>query len=145
VSVAFVPAIGVGQPAVNFTADPRFNAGPRRTPVLSLNRRFRANTVSGSVSGSVAQGVGHPEQSLPDMRRPAARSAQIGTPAGISCVFQVRTYSGEPLAPINARNLFSKDNWRLALFDEAVKSGPEVSFVGMAFALSSARKRLTGT
>jgi hypothetical protein len=41
--------------------------------------------------------------------------------------------------------LLSSNHWRLALGDEAVKSGPEVSFVGMAFPLASARKRLTWT
>jgi hypothetical protein len=39
--------------------------------------------------------------------------------------------------------LLSKDNWRGALGDEVVKSGPDVSFVDMAFPLSRARKRLT--
>ena len=38
-----------------------------------------------------------------------------------------------------------KDCCRFALGDKAVKSGPEVSFVGMAFSLSCARKRLTWT
>ena len=60
-------------------------------------------------------------------------------------MLQVSAYSGEPLPAILARNLLSNDNWRPALGDEAVKSGPEVSFVDMAFPLSCARKRLTGT
>jgi len=78
------------------------------------------------------------------VRRADARSAQIGTPAGISIGFQVSAYSGVPLPAILARNLLSKDNCRAALSDEAVKSGPEVSFVGMAFSESRDRKRLTG-
>ena len=57
-------------------------------------------------------GVGHPEQSLSDMRRADARSAQIEGPHGVSHVFQVSAYSGEPNAAILARNLFSKDRWR---------------------------------
>jgi len=89
-------------------------------------------------------GVGHPEQPFPLVRCADAASRQIGTPAGISCSFQVRSNSGKPLASKFARNLLSKDRWRSALGDESVKSGPEVSFVGMAFPLSSARKRLTG-
>jgi hypothetical protein len=60
-------------------------------------------------------------------------------------VLQVSAYSGEPFTPILARNLLSKDNWRAALGDECVKSGPEVALVGMATLLSCARKRLTGT
>jgi hypothetical protein len=79
------------------------------------------------------------------MRRARARSAQIGGPAGISTAFQVSANSGEPFVSVLSRNLFSKDRWRLALGDEAVKSGPEVSFVGIAFSLSRARKRLTRT
>lgn len=79
------------------------------------------------------------------MRRTAARSAQIGGPDGISCCFQVSSYSGEPFTSKRARNLLSKDRCRAALGDECVKSGPEVSFVGMAFPLSSARKWLTRT
>tara|TARA_R110000744_G_scaffold303459_1_gene412134 strand:- start:28 stop:459 length:432 start_codon:yes stop_codon:yes gene_type:complete len=90
-------------------------------------------------------GVGHPPNSLPDVRCARARSAQIGGPDSISCVFQISAYSAEPFPAILARNLFSKDRWRSALGDEFVKSGPEVSFVFMAFSLSRARKRLTGT
>ena len=56
---------------------------------------------------------------------------------------QVSAYSGEPFTSILARNLFAKDRWRSALGDKVVKSGPEVSFVGMALSLSRARKRLT--
>jgi len=96
-------------------------------------------------SESLAFGVGHPEKALPDVWRADARSAQIGGPDGISQVFQVSTNSGEPFAAKRARNLLSKDRCRAALGDEAVKSGPEVAFVGMALALSRARKRLTGT
>jgi hypothetical protein len=94
---------------------------------------------------SCACGVGDPEKPLPDVRRADARSRQIGAPDGISQVLQVNAYSGEPFTPIFARNLLSKDDWRPALGDECVKSGPEVSFVGMALALSRARKRLTRT
>jgi hypothetical protein len=72
-----------------------------------------------------------------------ARRAQIGGPAGISHCFQVSLYSSVPLAAILVRNLLSKDRCRLALGDEVVKSGPEVSFVGMALSESRARKRLT--
>jgi hypothetical protein len=90
-------------------------------------------------------GVGHPEKSLADVWAADARSAQICGPEGMSQHFHVSSYSGAPFAPKRARNLLSKDNCRAALGDEAVKSGPQVSFVGMAFALSSARKRLTRT
>lgn len=106
---------------------------------------FGARRPRNNVSPSLLIAVGHPIQPLPNVWRADARSAQIGTPAGISQCFQVSAYSGEPFTPILARNLLSKDNWRAALGDEAVKSGPEVSFVGMAKLFASARKRLTWT
>ena len=90
-------------------------------------------------------GVGHPIKPLTDMGRADARSAQIGGPAGISQCFQISAYSGEPFTSIRIRNLFSKRNCRAALGDEAVKSGPQMSLIGMALALSRARKRLTRT
>jgi len=91
------------------------------------------------------RGVGHQEKALPIVSRRRERSRQIGSPAGISQCFQISTNSGEPFTPILACNLLSKDDCRRALGDEVVKSGPEVSFVGMAFPLSRPRKRLTGT
>jgi hypothetical protein len=65
-----------------------------------------------------------PEQPLPPVRRADARSAQIGCPAGISQLFQVKANSGEPFTSILARNLLSKHRCRAALGDEVVKSGP---------------------
>jgi hypothetical protein len=66
---------------------------------------------------------------LADVRRPDARSAQIGCPEGISQCFQVSLYSGEPRPSKFARNLLSKDNWRAALVNEAPELGPEVSLI----------------
>jgi hypothetical protein len=89
-------------------------------------------------------GVGHKEDALPPVRRPDTASWHNGGPDGISTCLQVSAHSGEPFPSIRARNLFSKEPCRAALGDEAVKSGPEVSFVDMALSLSSDRKRLTG-
>jgi len=125
--------LGVGQPHTCCAVRPKYSVF---RPVAALDGL-------GALSLSWACGVGHPVQPLSNVRRADARSAQIGGPAGISCAFQVSTNSGEPLAPILSRNLLSKDRCRPALGDEAVKSGPEVSFVGMAFVLSCARNRLT--
>ena len=63
------------------------------------------------------------------MRRPDARSAQIGTPEGISQCLHVSLYSGEPRPASLASNLFAKDDWREALANEAAHFGPEVSGV----------------
>ena len=48
----------------------------------------------------LARVVGHPIQSLPDLRRTDARSAQIGGSDPISQCFQVSAYSREPIPPI---------------------------------------------
>jgi len=78
------------------------------------------------------------------MRRTDARSAQIGGPDSISHSFQVRTYSGEPYAAILCRNLFAKDDWRLALGDEPPKSGPQMALVIGPFSLPRDAERLAG-
>ena len=90
------------------------------------------------------RGVGHPEESLSDVRCPDARSAQIGSPDSIVQFFQVKAYSGEPRPSSLCRNLFSKDNWRSALLDEAVELGPEVSFIGLSAVPSSGAEGLAG-
>jgi len=74
--------------------------------------------------------VAHPVEPLADVRRADARSAQIGGPDSISQCFQVKAYSSEPFTPKFARNLFSSDNWRVALRDKPEHLGPEVAFVG---------------
>jgi hypothetical protein len=106
---------------------------------MEFTKRLFFTTHSARFHGS------YPKKALSYVRRADARSRQIGGPDGISQVLQVSAYSGEPFSPKAARNLLSKDRCRTALGDEAVKSGPEVSFVGMAASLSRARKRLTGT
>ena len=104
---------------------------PCPLPLLYLARfRWRlASHASGSCSNCFADGVGHPPESLSDMRCPDARSAQIGRPDGIARCFHVSAYSGEPLPSSKARNLFSKDNWRAALCNEPVDLRPAMSWV----------------
>jgi hypothetical protein len=62
--------------------------------------RLRSKNLSGVPFAGSATGVGHEIQPLSDVRCPDARSAQIGTPAGISHSFQVSTNSGEPFPAI---------------------------------------------
>jgi hypothetical protein len=57
---------------------------------------------------SSASGVGHPVQSLSDVRGATARSAQICRPNGVTRVFQVSRYKVKPLKGSRARNLFTK-------------------------------------
>jgi hypothetical protein len=112
-------------------------------PLALIAARLSFRRSKSAAPWALASGVGHPEEPLTDVRRADARSAQIGSPDGISCIFQVSTYSGEPFTSVRARNLFSKDRCRAALGDETLKSGPEVAFIGMALSASRARKRLT--
>lgn len=77
------------------------------------------------------------------MRCADARSAQIGGPDGISQVFQVSAYSGEPVPASAARNLLASDDWRAALGDEPEKSGPEVPLVENARSAACAGEGLT--
>lgn len=121
--------------------------------IINQSRKFFIPNARCAVFGSecpplwsVAVGVGsQPEKPRSLMRETEGTTRQISTPAGISTCFQISPNAGEPFLAVLACNLLSKDSWRTALSDEAVKSGPEVSFVGMALSLSSDRKRLTGT
>jgi hypothetical protein len=60
---------------------------------------------------------------------------------------EVSAYKVEPCEAILARNLFSKDNWRLTLADEVVECGPEVPLVikPAAFACRGERLARTGS
>jgi hypothetical protein len=79
------------------------------------------------------------------MRRPDARSAQIGGPDRISQCFQVSAYSGEPFTSKARRNLLSKDRWRAALGDESKELRPEMTLVVVPFLLAGRTEGLTGT
>lgn len=91
-------------------------------------------------------GVGQPlsdePQSLSDVRRTDARSAQICRPNGVARCFHVRLYSVEPSEAVLARNLLSKDDWRMALADEPMKLGPEVTLVVEPLAFARCTERL---
>jgi hypothetical protein len=95
---------------------------------------------------SIPFGVGHPEsapvQSLSDMRRADARSAQIRTCGDISQCPQVIEYSGEPIPAIRACNLLAKERLRSTLRDKIMEDGPEVAFVSGSGSLSSCAERL---
>jgi len=63
----------------------------------------------------LASGVGHEVQSLPDVRRPEARSAQIRRPDGVTRSFQVSRNNVEPSKSVLRRNLLAKNCVRAAL------------------------------
>jgi hypothetical protein len=120
---------------------------PLPFPTRAFVAKRRASHVSkpSPSCAMLASGVGQPPKPLPDVRRPDARSAQIGGPDSISQCFQVSSYSGEPCAAILARNLFSKDDWRLALVDEAAELRPQVAFVCGSLVLAGGAEGLAGT
>jgi hypothetical protein len=90
---------------------------------------LRAIACSGVPRKSAAVGVPHPEESLPDVGKAHARSAQIARPDCVVLVFQVKRYSPEPFEPILACNLLAKDDCRAAEADEPEEVRPEVSLV----------------
>ena len=81
-------------------------------------------------------------QPLSDVRSADARSAQIRSPAGVTRPLQVSAYKVEPPESILARNLLSKDDWRLALGDEVVEGGPKVPLVSKPRSLACRGERL---
>ncbi len=72
------------------------------------------------------------------MRRAKARSAEICRPDDVTCVFQVSRYKVEPRERRFCRNLFSKQNCRLAGLDELEPDRPEVAVVIKATLLTRA-------
>jgi hypothetical protein len=128
---------GVGHPAIV-----RHAATSRDTCFPLSILRSAASSVEHRHFSSPAPVVGHPVQPLPDVGSADARSAQIGGPNGKTQVFQVSTYSGEPFTSILARNLLSKDDWRLTLGDEPFESGPQVALVSNPLAFACRGERL---
>ena len=101
-----------------------------------------ADGVASSLSPSLARGVCHPVRSVPDVRRPEARSRGNDRPAGVAQVFHVSLYKVEPSEAVTTFNLLSKDDWRAALADEMVERGPEVPLVSKPSAFASCAERL---
>lgn len=64
---------------------------------------------------SPAIGVGHPVRAVSDMGRADARSRKRDCPEGVTHGFQVSLYKVDPSVDSLARNLFSKDDWNVAL------------------------------
>jgi hypothetical protein len=96
-------------------------------------------------SPSPDDGVRHPVQPLPDVRRTDAVCAQYNRPAGVAFIFQVCRYSIEPTVSNRALNLLTKDRVRAALPDEPEEIRPQVPFVLLAFPFAGNRERLAGT
>ena len=98
---------------------------------------------------SPTHGVVHPfgnkPQSLPDVRRPDARSRQTDRPDGVAFSFQVIRNKVEPPVGHRAFNLLTKDDWRAALADELIPRRPKMAGIGAASLGASGREGLAGT
>ena len=73
---------------------------------------------------SVTFGVGQPVESVADVRSPDARRRKRHRPDGVTQSFQVILNKVDPSVCVLARNLLSKDDLRLALFDEMEERWP---------------------
>ena len=69
-------------------------------------------------------GVGHPVKSIAEMGRTDPRRRKRDGPEGVAHGFHVRVYKVDPRVCSLARNLFSKDDWRVALLNEPGKRRP---------------------
>ena len=126
VSVAGLPAIGVGQPARTFChpVQPLTDVGSADEDGLDKNRIATTYPSFGFLA--------------------RARSAVIDRPDGVTRSLQVSTYSIEPPQSVLARYLLTKDAVRAALADEAKELGPEVPLVGLALPPARRTERLAG-
>jgi hypothetical protein len=91
-------------------------------------------------------GVGHPDkvESVPDVRRANACRCKYRRRNGVCRTFQISGYKVPPAVSNRRINLLSKDDWRPALADEAVKFRPEVARVFKARSFACAGERRTG-
>jgi hypothetical protein len=112
------------------------------TPHAPFSAALRSKNRSGVPPASAAAGVAHEVQSLSDVRRADARSADIRCPDGVTRSFHVSVNSVEPTETVLARNLLSKDDRRLAELDEMEPCGPEMPLISSPAAFACRAERL---
>lgn len=95
--------------------------------------------------GSMACGVGHPIEPVPDVRGTDARRRKRDRPDGVIHGFHVILYKVDPSIRVVARNLLSKNNCRSALADEVVPGWPQVPLVSKCQSFACLGERLAGT
>lgn len=96
------------------------------------------------VRSAAILGVAHEPEPLSDVRCPDARSRQTDRPAGVAFSFQVIENKVEPPVGKRAFNLFAKDDWRVALADEACPRRPKVARIVAPSLGARAREGLAG-
>lgn len=109
---------------VGVTQTARQLAAAKSGPWLRIASIRPPSNVRTPLVAKMLVGVGHPVQSLSDVRRTDARRAEIDRPEGVARSFQVSVYKVEPSKSVFARNLLTKDDWRAALPDEVMECGP---------------------
>jgi hypothetical protein len=123
-------------------------AGQPANLATSLSgRAFVPQRSSGAPFQSSAAGVGHPIKPVSDFGSTDARSRERDRPEGVAQFFHVILYKVDPRLAVLARNLLSKERWRLVLADEVMPRWPEVPLVikPSAFACRAERLARTGT
>jgi hypothetical protein len=111
---------GVGQPA-NFTACSRLAVCFLPSAVLPVASIFSIDIDRPPLDEI---GVGHPVETLSDVRCPRACSAQICRRSGVACAFQVSANMVKPGESSSAGNLLAKNACRTALADEVEERRP---------------------
>jgi hypothetical protein len=125
-SPSFAP--GVGHPA-SCAAIGRIKPKPLPFWCFAFIASRRASQAVPVFPLSIVLGVGHPPQTLPDVRSADARSAQIDRPCGVARSFQISAYTVEPGETCSACHLLANDDRRPDGCDQAVHLGPEVPFI----------------
>lgn len=129
----------VGQPASANACS--LNGFPR----VSSIRPARNSGDPLALRQSLAAGVSHPVKSVSNVRRTDARRRERDRPEGVTQGFHVSVYKVDPRVCVFARNLLSKDDCRLALFDEMVEGWPQVPLVIKPSSLACRAERLART
>jgi len=122
-------AAAVGQPESATTA-------AKSGPLLRIASRMPPSVERTPLSASALVGVGHPVQPVSDVRSTDARSRERDRPKGVVQDFQVIVNKVEPRFCTLVRNLLSKEDWRAALADEVVPSGPQMPLISQPAALA---------
>jgi hypothetical protein len=110
--------------------------------IASINPPSKVRT---PLSASAAVGVGHPVQSVADVRRTDARRRKRDGPEGVTQGFQVSLYKVDPRPDSRACNLLSNDDWRRALLDEPGKTWPQMPWVRKPSSSACRAERLART
>lgn len=135
-SVSAVTPFGVG-PEIT-------NAAWRGSWSSLLRPSGRVVAIPGVSFQSRAVGVTHEPEPVPHVRGTDAASRETDRSEGVTFSFQVILYKVEPAKANRSLRLFTKDDVRAVLRDEASPLRPEMAIVGEALLESDFRERLAG-